>query len=82
MYGPYPVVFAPAIRNHYMKLERFRPESSPLTQDSAEQSIPPLDAQMLLQKARAAMNDRGLTGLLKDSWQYLRWRITISQSNR
>jgi GT2 family glycosyltransferase len=82
MYGPYPVLFTPAIRNHYMMLERFRPASKEMTPDMAEEPIPSVDAPMLVQKARAALRDRGLRGLLEDSWQYLRWRINLSQSSR
>lgn len=82
MYGPYPVLLAPDIRNHYMRLARFQPESPPLLQDRADESVPPVDGPLLLHKAQAVLREKGFGALIKESWQYLYWRMTASQSNR
>jgi GT2 family glycosyltransferase len=83
MYGAYPVLFTPAIRKHYMKLARFQPESPPLPEDMVDESIlPPVDVPLLMQNAQAALRERGFGGLMKESWRYLYWRITTSQSKR
>ncbi len=78
MYGRYPVLMAPLIRGHYMRLDRFRPESSPAPEDliPAVGPMPPFGPS-LATKAWRALKSRGVRGLLADTQNYLRWRLDL-----
>jgi GT2 family glycosyltransferase len=76
MYGKYPVIVAHFIRSHYMRLEPFRPESPPAQPDLVPVMTPALPAPALLQKARRTLRSQGLRGLVKETENYVRWRIS------
>ncbi len=76
MYGKYPVIAAHFIRSHYMRLEPFRPESSPAQQDLVPTMTPALPPPSLLQKAWHTLRSRGLSGLVRETENYVRWRFT------
>ena len=80
MYGRYPVIFAPGIREHYMRLEIFKPDSPPAPEDLAPTTTPTaVDMPSLGQKVRRALQEKGVSGLMRETWQYLRWRFILSQ---
>jgi GT2 family glycosyltransferase len=76
MYGKYPVIAAHFVRSHYMRLEPFRPESAPAQQDLGPSMTPALPAPSLLQKAWRTLRSNGLRGLVRETENYVRWRIS------
>jgi hypothetical protein len=74
MYGRYPVISAPIIRNHYMRLEMFKPESAPAWEDLASDAAP-IDVVVppLWHKVIQVLRERGVVGLMKETGRYLRW---------
>jgi GT2 family glycosyltransferase len=75
MYGRYPAIFAGAIRGHYMRLERFKPDSPPAPEDlAAVATAPAADVPSLEEKVRRTLQEKGVLGLVKEVGQYLRWR--------
>jgi GT2 family glycosyltransferase len=76
MYGKYPVIASHFIRSHYMRLERFRPESAPAQQDLAPTMTPALPSPSLLQKAWRTLRSKGLRGLVRETENYVRWRFS------
>jgi GT2 family glycosyltransferase len=80
MYGRYPVIFTPVIREHYMRLEIFKPDSPPAPEDLAPAAArTAADMPSLGQKVRRALQENGVSGLMRETWQYLRWRFILSQ---
>jgi GT2 family glycosyltransferase len=75
MHGRYPVIFAPAIRGHYMDVEAFKPNSPPAPEDL---TVKPIEiaatTPSIGQKVRRALREKGALGLVKETGQYLRWR--------
>jgi GT2 family glycosyltransferase len=89
LYGRYPLICAQVIRDHYMQLEIFRPESSlrpesPLRVEEPSQVVlpPPADVATLLRKARQALSEKGVVGLMKETGRYLYWRFTVAQNKQ
>jgi GT2 family glycosyltransferase len=79
MYGRYPLINVPAVRDHYMQLEIFAPDS-PLVAESPTTVVTPLpaaDLAVLMKKARKALREMGIPGLLRESRRYFCWRYTI-----
>jgi GT2 family glycosyltransferase len=76
MYGKYPVIAAHFVRGHYMRLEKFRPESSPAQQDLVPAVTPALPPPSLLGKAWHTLRSKGLRGLVRETENYVRWRFT------
>ncbi|HET91219.1 MAG TPA: glycosyltransferase family 2 protein [Chloroflexi bacterium] len=75
MYGRYPVIFAPAIRGHYMNVEAFRPDSPPAPEDLAVNFTAAADANLSIgQKVRRTWREKGAFGLVRETGQYLCWR--------
>lgn len=75
MYGRYPVIYAPAIRGHYMRLEVFRPDSPPAPEDLAASSTAATARALSLgQKVWRTVQEEGALGLAKEARRYLRWR--------
>jgi GT2 family glycosyltransferase len=73
MYGPHPVISVPHIRNHYMRLEMFKPRSPSSADDLAGVSAPAAVASPPpLEVARRALRKEGIPGLLKQAWRYVR----------
>jgi GT2 family glycosyltransferase len=80
MYGRYPVIFTPIIREHYMRLEIFKPDSPPAPEDLAPAARrTAADMPSLRQKVRRALQEKGVSGLVRETWRYLRWRFILSQ---
>ncbi len=76
MYGRYPVIIAPVVRDHYMKLEIFKPHSPPAPKDLIPSFAPETaDVLSLADKARMALKEKGIGGLLKEIRNYVRWLI-------
>jgi GT2 family glycosyltransferase len=80
MHGRYPVISAPVIREHYMRLEIFKPDSPPAPEDLVpivRQTV--ADVPSLGQKVGQALREKGVSGLIKETGQYLYWRFILSQ---
>jgi GT2 family glycosyltransferase len=83
LYGRYPLICATVIREHYMQLEMFRPESPLKVEESSPIVMPPpADIATLLRKAKQALNENGLAGLMKETGRYLYWRFTVAQNKQ
>lgn len=76
MWGAYPVISAPIMRNHYMRVALFKPESPPAPEDTtlAGQPTPPA-LPVLAKRAWGALRDSGLRGLAAGIQDYILWRI-------
>ena len=80
MYGRYPLINLSAIRDHYMKLEIFEPDSPLTLEPPTTVTTPPAaDVATLTKKAREVLSEKGMSGLLRETWRYLTWRVTIKQ---
>jgi GT2 family glycosyltransferase len=76
VYGRYPAIVIPFVRAHYMQLERFRPESPPAAEDLVPALGPmPAPSSHLVQKAWQTLKTGGMSGLVKETQNYLRWRF-------
>jgi GT2 family glycosyltransferase len=83
LYGRYPLICAPVIRDHYMKLEMFRPESSLKVEEPSPVVIPPAaDLATLWMKAKQALSENGVVGLVKETGRYLYWKFTVAQNRQ
>jgi len=71
MYGRYPVIFTPTIHQHYMQVEQFKPNTT------AAPVAAPAPTPSLWQKAQHVFNEKGTGQLMKETWQYLHWRLLI-----
>lgn len=76
MYGRYPAILVSFVRAHYMQLERFKPESPPAAEDLVP-ALGPMTAPSshLAEKAWQTLKTRGMSGLVKETQNYLRWRF-------
>jgi hypothetical protein len=70
-----------------MKLEIFRPESSlrpesPLRAEGSNPVVmpPAADLATLSRKAKCAVREKGVVGLVKETGRYLYWRFTVAQN--
>jgi len=83
LYGRYPLICAPVIRDHYMQLEMFRPESPLKVEESSLVVMPPpADVATLLRKAKQALSENGVVGLVKETGRYFYWRFTVAQNKQ
>ena len=74
MYGHYPVISAAIVRNHYMRLEILKPNSTPAPEDLAPNAAPiDVATPPLWHKVRQVLRERGIVGLAKETVRYLRW---------
>jgi GT2 family glycosyltransferase len=72
LYIHYPIISASNVRGHYMRLDRFRPETPWQPQEAA----PAADqAPSLGSKVRSTLTHRGLRGLVGASRDYARWLV-------
>jgi hypothetical protein len=73
MYGPHPVISAAHVRDHYMGLEVFKPESSSgVGGPEATSPRTTADAPSFLQTAQRLVREEGLSALAQQVWRYLR----------
>lgn len=76
MWGRYPVISAPIMRNHYMRVELFQPESPPAPEDTISTGRPtPPALPVLAQRAWRALREGGIRGLVARTREYVLWRI-------
>ena len=77
IYGRYPIISTENVLNHYMQLEVFRPVSPPPLKGPTESVCSPAAGATLSvgAKARFALRDRGIPGLLRDIRDYVRWLV-------
>jgi hypothetical protein len=80
MYGRYPVIYTPVIRNHYMRLEIFKPDSPPAPEDLAPVVSPAaIEVPSLGQKVGRVLREEGVVELVREVYRYLRWRLVVSR---
>ena len=72
MYGRYPIISASNVRDHYMNLECFRPES-PWEPEGSVASV--VQAPSLASKVTGTLRDSGLRGLAQEGRRYVRWLV-------
>jgi GT2 family glycosyltransferase len=83
MYGRYPTIRAAVVRNHYMRLEVFRPESPPAPEDLAQMITPPaVEVPTLTEKAKEVLREKGVRGLMEETWRYLYWRFAVARQRQ
>jgi hypothetical protein len=76
MWGAYPVISAPLIRSHYMRLGIFSPGTPPSAADLAPPGPPaPPPLPVLAQRSWQAFSEKGLRGLVDGVRDYFLWRI-------
>ncbi|MCP4538741.1 MAG: glycosyltransferase [Chloroflexi bacterium] len=80
MHGRYPVISAPVIQNHYMRLEMFAPDSAPAPEDLGSVAAPiDIVTPPLWHKVRHVLREKGSVGLIKETGRYLRWWLANLQ---
>jgi len=76
MYGKYPVLAAPFIRNHYMSLQIFSPESAPGPEDLAPvDAAQPPSPLSLVGRGWHVLREKGVRGFMAETHRYFLWRI-------
>ena len=81
LYGRYPLICVPVVRDHYMQLKIFRPESPPRVEEGSMVVMSSsADVATLWRKAKRALSENGVVGLMKETGRYLYWRFTAAQN--
>ncbi len=76
MWGAYPVLSTPFIRDHYMRLEPFKPESPPAAEDLVVTGWPmPPPVKNQLKGAWRVLRQQGPRGFVTETRNYVLWRI-------